>query len=430
MGLFRRDDGPPDAWGRRLVEATFVGEALERALTVIDGLATVVGSEIADRLANELRVGSWRPSRSAIGALRREKLAALPAAPAIAAWLSSSHRSIPDDAGAYGVREAFHALAELRTIARANLHSDAALTPALRTLVSFLDIDVAALARVVVESGSRRASRGAIAYIASTGGDPEPNLAALRTYLDRYPSGSGDDDFEYARSEALRALQELAAQATRSAAAHAPTSASSAPPSRSPPDLTPDVDGRPSSDEAAPGNPPSTVGAPTATPAPELAALDGRDRAEAARSFVDEEVVPRLRDALNTGSVRSRTAALQAVPRLGPAALHLLPDLWALANDPRFRDEAWGALADQALQLVVALSGPDAAAGGDARVVALLLERLAEDADPAVRAAALDALAQTAPYDAAVQRAAEACLEDVSPEVRVAAIRALARRRG
>ncbi len=204
-------------WGRAIVESVYTGDELDRLLSAVDTVAEAFGNPISKRLADELVHGTFTGPRTAVNSLRKEGLAAMPAIPAIGAWVRSSIGRIPDDAAGYGVREGLLALGDLRRMVMEQaMGGPPPLREALRVLAGFLEGDVEASARELLTTANGRAARGAISYLRDSRGEMQASLDAIEGYLDEHPGETGDGDFDYGRNDAMYAMQDLAARIRRS----------------------------------------------------------------------------------------------------------------------------------------------------------------------------------------------------------------------
>jgi hypothetical protein len=204
-------------WGRAIVESVYTGDELDRLLSAVDTVAEAFGNPISKRLADELVHGTFTGPRTAVNSLRKEGLAAIPAIPAIGAWVRSSIGRIPDDAAGYGVREGLLALGDLRRMVMEQaMGGPPPLREALRVLAGFLEGDVEASARELLTTANGRAARGAISYLRDSRGEMQASLDAIEGYLDEHPGETGDGDFDYGRNDAMYAMQDLAARIRRS----------------------------------------------------------------------------------------------------------------------------------------------------------------------------------------------------------------------
>ncbi len=212
MGLFTRKPKRL-GWGRAAVETVYAGEPLAELLSAIEITADVFGNPVTSRLADELIPGKFAGPRTAVNSLRREGISAIPAIPAIAAWARSCIGKIPDDNAGYGVRESLFTLGDLRKIilGQGRGGSDA-IRPALETFAGFLDGEVEDIARLLITTPNGRADRGAISYLRSSRGQIKASMDALGEFLDNHPGETGDGDFDYARNDAMYALQDLASR--------------------------------------------------------------------------------------------------------------------------------------------------------------------------------------------------------------------------
>lgn len=257
FGRKREQDKLKRGWGRAIVESVYTGDELDRLLSAVDTVAEAFGNPISKRLADELVHGKFTGPRTAVNSLRKEGLPALPAIPAIGAWIRSSIGRIPDDAAGYGVREGLLTLADFRRIVMEQaMGGSPPLREALKVLAGFLEGDVEASARELLTTANGRAARGAISYLRDSRGEMQASLDAIEGYLDEHPGETGDGDFDYGRNDAMYAMQDLAARIRRTVPTE-PSAGTAAQPATAPliaevtlPDKDPPVDDFDDDDDA------------------------------------------------------------------------------------------------------------------------------------------------------------------------------------
>jgi hypothetical protein len=444
-------DSPRPRWGRDVVARAFEGETGATLSAAAEALGDQHGTPLTERLVREVRVGDWHASRSAISALRSEKIAGLPAAPAIAAWVLLSHGKVTDEYAAYGIRDALYCLNDFRTLAWNHEHIPGEAGAPWRTLNTVLfDDHLEALARDLVLASYRRLARTAIAYLSMARGDPEAAAAVLCAYLDRTPPASDDADLDYARQEAVAALQKVSGRPRH---VPEPADGSRLPAGTHAAEVV-------AAARAAQASAPAPAPRPPLPPYPDLGLLPAAERPAAQAAFVREHLLPHLCTALETEGVDARMGALQSLYRLGSEAAPAIPALWRVVNDPHLDREPWSRVLVLARQLLANLSsqvqanaapsppsahgigeedeeddasedGEDGEAGAPtAEPVELILLCTAatDDPAPAVRSQALELLARLPKVPEAAFTAARAALANPEPEVRASALKVLARR--
>lgn len=411
MGLFgKKKTAPSDpslkGWGRALVVQTFEAPLRDELLATIEPLSAAFPSRVGARLADQLVASGWVDARSAASALRKEGVRGLPALPALAAWVRRGVHTVPDDYAAYGMREAVSTLHGWRDLVAQHMarQQDEA-SVALQTLSAFCDGPMEAIAAELLLGPNLKCCRGAIPYLRGAKGNPDAALQALETWLDRTPSDGTDADLQYARSEAMQALQELAGrlevQPISRAAAAAP---------RTSPRETAQAPLPPLRHPAADPQDPQTAG-----PIPP--------------AYGPAALAQRLVIEVGQGSPNVRLAAIQGLQRLRTPPAGAAQAVFALLGDPRLQGEAWERVRISALQYLSAQPEHRAQTAPGPRPAALAqLSQLAQqDPAPEVRASALDTLCQSPTLPADIDALVAGALSDAHPLVRQAAVRLLGR---
>jgi hypothetical protein len=195
--------------GTDLVETAFAEGLVGGVGAAMTRLQATTGRDAVRVLASTLRPWRWTESRSAMGALRRQGAAALPATPVMAAWVVLSAGAADATAEQHAVHDALLALADLYP-RRADARSGAGGSDADRIAQFFAEaVDAHLLALFALPTALWH--RGLVAYFRRNPTAPDLLATALESLIVRRdPAPPGYEDwFEYLRAEALSLIGEL-----------------------------------------------------------------------------------------------------------------------------------------------------------------------------------------------------------------------------